>query len=106
MPPSEQFRDLDGVERRALAQIVAHAPQGDAVVDRGIVAHAADEDRIFAHALAWGHVPAVLTLVDEHHAGRLAQQLLRLLRSEEHTSELQSLMSNSYAVFCFTKKNT
>src|SRR3546814_7834183 len=25
-------------------------------------------------------------------------------RSEEHTSELQSLMRNSYAVFCFTKK--
>src|SRR3546814_7722647 len=28
-------------------------------------------------------------------------------RSEEHTSELQSLMRNSYAVFCFkNKKNT
>src|SRR3546814_6432536 len=25
-------------------------------------------------------------------------------RSEEHTSELQSLMSNSYAVFCLKKK--
>src|SRR3546814_10205517 len=28
-----------------------------------------------------------------------------LLRSEEHTSELQSLMRISYAVFCLTKKN-
>src|SRR3546814_6913248 len=28
-----------------------------------------------------------------------------LLRSEEHTSELQSLMSISYAVFCLKKKN-
>src|SRR3546814_2616545 len=27
-------------------------------------------------------------------------------RSEEHTSELQSLMRNSYAVFCMKKKNT
>src|SRR3546814_4053239 len=27
-------------------------------------------------------------------------------RSEEHTSELQSLMRISYAVFCFKKKNT
>src|SRR3546814_7568656 len=27
-------------------------------------------------------------------------------RSEEHTSELQSLMRNSYAVFCLKKKNT
>src|SRR3546814_3801745 len=28
-----------------------------------------------------------------------------LSRSEEHTSELQSLMRNSYAVFCLKKKN-
>src|SRR3546814_4067485 len=28
------------------------------------------------------------------------------LRSEEHTSELQSLMRNSYAVFCLKKKRT
>src|SRR3546814_3398601 len=27
-------------------------------------------------------------------------------RSEEHTSELQSLMRTSYAVFCLQKKNT
>src|SRR3546814_4555560 len=29
---------------------------------------------------------------------------LRAWRSEEHTSELQSLMRNSYAVFCLKKK--
>src|SRR3546814_10772193 len=29
-----------------------------------------------------------------------------LRRSEEHTSELQSLMRNSYAVLCLTKKTT
>src|SRR3546814_6301469 len=28
------------------------------------------------------------------------------IRSEEHTSELQSLMRISYAVFCLKKKNT
>src|SRR3546814_3373303 len=28
-----------------------------------------------------------------------------IVRSEEHTSELQSLMRNSYAVFCLKKKN-
>src|SRR3546814_3713362 len=31
---------------------------------------------------------------------------LPALRSEEHTSELQSLMRISYAVFCLKKKNT
>src|SRR3546814_6252383 len=30
--------------------------------------------------------------------------LLRFFRSEEHTSELQSLMRISYAVFCLKKK--
>src|SRR3546814_4513352 len=30
--------------------------------------------------------------------------LQRALRSDEHTSELQSLMRNSYAVFCLQKK--
>src|SRR3546814_6620695 len=34
-------------------------------------------------------------------AGRL---LIAWQRSEEHTSELQSLMRNSYAVFCLKKK--
>src|SRR3546814_3509828 len=31
---------------------------------------------------------------------------LALIRSEEHTSELQSLMRISYAVFCLKKKKT
>src|SRR3546814_2546092 len=37
------------------------------------------------------------------HAGELIVH--NLGRSEEHTSELQSLMRISYAVFCLTKKN-
>src|SRR3546814_9695269 len=32
------------------------------------------------------------------------RQLFKQERSEEHTSELQSLMRNSYAVFCLKKK--
>src|SRR3546814_4134414 len=32
-------------------------------------------------------------------------RLISHLRSEEHTSELQSLMRISYAVFCLKKKN-
>src|SRR3546814_7035784 len=32
-------------------------------------------------------------------------QFLSRIRSEEHTSELQSLMRISYAVFCLKKKN-
>src|SRR3546814_10293229 len=36
---------------------------------------------------------------------RRDRRLHRRLRSEEHTSELQSLMRISYAVFCLKKKN-
>src|SRR3546814_3614648 len=35
----------------------------------------------------------------------LARELQPVGRSEEHTSELQSLMRISYAVFCLKKKN-
>src|SRR3546814_9113340 len=34
----------------------------------------------------------------------MMRQRLQELRSEEHTSELQSLMRSSYAVFCLKKK--
>src|SRR3546814_8925155 len=36
---------------------------------------------------------------------RLRPILMTAFRSEEHTSELQSLMRISYAVFCLKKKN-
>src|SRR3546814_6789470 len=42
-------------------------------------------------------------------AGHNLSDVLSLVvawRSEEHTSELQSLMRTSYAVFCWKKKNT
>src|SRR3546814_4118801 len=43
---------------------------------------------------------------DQEHAVHVAQfaHALEVHRSEEHTSELQSLMRISYAVFCLKKK--
>src|SRR3546814_10837062 len=38
-------------------------------------------------------------------AAQAASNRARAARSEEHTSELQSLMRISYAVFCLKKKN-
>src|SRR3546814_10231932 len=40
------------------------------------------------------------------HTSHAAADATRITRSEEHTSELQSLMRISYAVFCLTKTNT
>src|SRR3546814_1216558 len=45
-------------------------------------------------------------VVRAHHVHRLVagwKELVTQDRSEEHTSELQSLMRNSYAVFCLKK---
>src|SRR3546814_13654019 len=54
-------------------------------------------------AMNTGHDGSLGTL----HANRPREALTRLenmIRSEEHTSELQSLMRISYAVFCLKKK--
>src|SRR3546814_10263813 len=40
-----------------------------------------------------------------HQLGHAARRNHVIARSEEHTSELQSLMSISYAVFCLQKKS-
>src|SRR3546814_7294921 len=50
--------------------------------------------------------PAALQAVPRHRTGLLpgAALVLAVARSEEHTSELQSLMRISYAVFCLKKK--
>src|SRR3546814_4097845 len=45
--------------------------------------------------------PFVALLVSGGHT-----QVMRVDRSEEHTSELQSLMRISYAVFCLNKQKT
>src|SRR3546814_8877908 len=49
----------------------------------------------------------LLAMVDSSVGGKTAVDLPQgknLVRSEEHTSELQSLMRSSYAVFCLKKK--
>src|SRR3546814_3454887 len=45
----------------------------------------------------------ILALPDRIEA-KVRQENRERTRSEEHTSELQSLMRNSYAVFCLKKK--
>src|SRR3546814_5547201 len=61
----------------------------------------------------WGHAPDGVRKVvgDDEGATRVHAHpdrpatSLSVRRSEEHTSELQSLMRISYAVFCLKKKN-
>src|SRR3546814_7568333 len=49
------------------------------------------------------HFPAVQDAYNMH---ALNVYVIYLVRSEEHTSELQSLMRISYAVFCLNKKHS
>src|SRR3546814_1244293 len=63
-----------------------------------------DERHIAEH---FSGAPFVLAQMEGRSAGRLSQAVgarQGRLRSEEHTSELQSLMRISYAVFCLKKK--
>src|SRR3546814_1454037 len=64
----------------------------------GIECNCTLRQRVGVRCRAIGHAPA-------HRAGRRTVRMCELLeRSEEHTSELQSLMRISYAVFCLKKK--
>src|SRR3546814_10783245 len=59
-------------------------------------------DRMLHTTLLYGAVGAGLQKLMRSMVGLLGC----VFRSEEHTSELQSLMRISYAVFCLKKKNT
>src|SRR3546814_1863332 len=74
----------------------------------GLVCRLADHLHRAAFAqcdLAGGH-HRVAELQAAEDLGPVAVGIAGLDRSEEHTSELQSLMRISYAVFCFKKKIT
>src|SRR3546814_3264230 len=58
------------------------------------------------HQAATAHAFKQMIMVWDHLLKRLLQHLAGLARSEEHTSELQSLMRISYAVLCLKKKIT
>src|SRR3546814_7556428 len=57
-----------------------------------------DHRQVERHPVPAPHASAL------QHIGEAAHLFMQLPRSEEHTSELQSLMRISYAVFCLKKK--
>src|SRR3546814_7886544 len=73
---------------------------------RAVVLHqeAAQRDAVLIGCRAG--VDDVLRKLEALVQGRIPEQAVQALhdRSEEHTSELQSLMRISYAVFCLKKK--
>src|SRR3546814_6283429 len=101
----------EGVQTRVAATVVAGQavpldPRGQRLVEDAF--HVVGEARLFLGVLRGGalekggrrHLLGVAHHDDVVAAGNGAD------RSEEHTSELQSLMRISYAVFCLKKKKT
>src|SRR3546814_8002926 len=82
-----------------------------------MIAYAAREPEIWPHvvALFWQALWVAITVsvaagwfkrgVLKSGPSRRRSERMRRRRSEEHTSELQSLLRTSYAVFCLKKKN-
>src|SRR3546814_3212857 len=79
---------------------------GHTLADRAIVKD--DVTAIVARLAAWIDDPmidCVITTGGTGVTGRdVTPEAISQVRSEEHTSELQSLMRISYAVFCLKKK--
>src|SRR3546814_1452628 len=78
---------------------------GGVSVDRIIIEHANNLGHVssFPHQ---GRIADTRRLLPDGRISGALSVSQRILRSEEHTSELQSLMRISYAVFCLKKKKT
>src|SRR3546814_1646018 len=97
---AQRRRDRDGVVARALSP----PDVGDGVQARPC--RFQDDPRLRAgRAIARTPPPAARAYRRRYSCGRAGRmEQLEAPRSEEHTSELQSLMRISYAVFCLKKK--
>src|SRR3546814_3667866 len=108
--------DLPAVQRRLDAHIatVDRLPPAGSPEEYSALfeaAYPAEKDRqtfiasmIAGAKLAYGHLALAAMLKAGHNNLIWTTNFDHLLRSEEHTSELQSLMRISYAVFCLKKK--
>src|SRR3546814_7648554 len=97
-PYTTLFRSADELDAGGVQRIDNSGEALDDAPHRGALAglHALDRREGDAGAFRQG------LLVDAQECPGGTQLCSR--RSEEHTSELQSLMRNSYAVFCLKKK--
>src|SRR3546814_2560410 len=90
--------------------IVAHLPFAQRQ-DRRTALAVGDRVKLRAQAALGmsdtsGNMPFLSRLAAARCAFRWVASIINWSRSEEHTSELQSLMRISYAVFCLKKKKT
>src|SRR3546814_3149922 len=75
------------------------------IIARATVESSTIATRIGAASGPGSRSPRLCTAMTSSPGGIRQSQPAKAWRSEEHTSELQSLMRISYAVFCLKKKN-
>src|SRR3546814_2031408 len=92
------------LRERQLRSILATVPEATIITDSAgtIVSLSGVAQSLFGYAET-DIVGCDASMLLKSVSGEAAVNALR--RSEEHTSELQSLMRLSYAVFCLKKKN-
>src|SRR3546814_5432730 len=77
---------------------------GKAVADALLLDVKGDKKRISRMLKAWITEGALEVVEDQDERRKKRKRVVVGRRSEEHTSELQSLMRHSYDVFCMQKK--
>src|SRR3546814_7936896 len=99
------FRSDDDSRHYAHWMVLAHVLIGFAMT--WIYAQGFSDERSSSlQGLRFGLAMALFSTLPGYLIYYAVQPLPAALRSEEHTSELQSLMRISYAVFCLKKKHT
>src|SRR3546814_8943279 len=96
--------DLGDLDCLLDALLERHRVGAGGHVAQAVAHHRPGQDGGGGGAVTGDVVGLLRDLLDELRADLLVGVLELDLRSEEHTSELQSLMRISYAVFCLKKK--
>src|SRR3546814_4766207 len=102
------FARFGGVRRRFTRVGEVACDGGNAVIIDDYAHHPVEIRAVLAAAreATAGSGGRVIAVAQPHRYSRLGDLMADFqTRSEEHTSELQSLMRISYAVFCLKKKN-
>src|SRR3546814_6739997 len=95
--------DLASIERAEIVVIQGYLPEK---LDEATILAAIDDAIARTGASGPADMGKLMGVLKPKLAGQADMgQVSALVRSEEHTSELQSLMRSSYAVFCLKKTN-
>src|SRR3546814_2516463 len=100
--PPDQLVAIDGAAARLGRD---RARQGDVAANQLVGANRERGDGAVYRRVA-DPAAAVQPFAQANDAGKGVDDDKFTIRSEEHTSEIQSLMRISYAVFCFRKKKS